>query len=215
MKRLAMGLDRSPEFLPNVLALAKQNNSRFKNMSPRFWMEASYEPVSVSDDKTVWKLNGQGVCTKTQEDFSNQQQGDKAKKVKPSKLAKQWADTMTEKYDSLSKAEPIFRELRNLMDMSVVAAIVSRENLLQKASLDLPAIKRLDTVSTPNWNVPQTVPTQCSFARLTRSLIVTTSGGVKVDSWAVAANTKADAALTKYGQLASATKTDRWWWNAK
>lgn len=215
MKRLAMGLDPAPEFLPNILAMAKRNNSRFNNMSPRFWMETSYDSVSVSDDKTVWKLNGQGVCTKTQEEFANQQQGDKAKKVKPNKLAKKWADTMTEKYDSLAKAEPIFRELRNLMDMSVVAAIVSRERLLQKASLNLPAIKGLDTVSTPNWNVPQTVPTQCSFARMTRSLIVTTSGGVTVDSWAVAADTKTDAALNKYTQLASTTKANRWWWNAK
>ena len=184
MKRLAMGLEPAPEFLPSILEMAGQKRTRLKKMSPRFWMETSYGPVSVSDDKTVWKLNGQGVCTKTQEDYAKQNGSDAGKS---SKLATAWADSMTEKYDQLSKAEPVFRELRNLMDMSVVAAIIARERLLKQVGLNIPAIKGLDTVSIPTWNVPQKVPSQCSFARLSDGLIVTTSGGVTVDSWAVAA----------------------------
>ena len=208
MKRLAMGLEESPEFLPSLLAMAQAKNARFNKMTPRFWMEADYEPVAVSEDKTVWKLNGQGVCAKTEEEFMAADGSRKA--TKPNKFAKKWADEMTENYEKLSATEPVFRELRNMMDLSVVAAIIEGEGLMKSAGLSAPAIKGNDTIAIPKWNVPKTVPTQCSFARMSRSLMVTTSGGVTINSWAVAKNTKVDSKLT----LDTANSTDRWWWNA-
>ena len=43
--------------------------------------------------------------------------------------------------------------------------------------------------------------------------MVTTSGGVDVDSWAVAENTEKVATL---GKIAAVAKegSERWWWNA-
>ena len=41
---------------------------------------------------------------------------------------------MTDRYEALSKAEPVFAELRNCMDLAVVAALVARENLTAKAA---------------------------------------------------------------------------------
>ncbi|MEM9413471.1 MAG: DUF1598 domain-containing protein, partial [Planctomycetota bacterium] len=210
MKRLAMGFEESPEYLPNIFTLAERKNSRTKSMSPRFWMETSYEPMSVSEDKLVWKLNGQGVCTKTQEEVMLKS-GEK--KIKRNKLAETWAETMTEKYESLCRDEPIFQELRNLMDLSVVAAVIEREHMLAKVGLDLPAIKGMDQISLPKWNVPQNVPTQCSYAFMPR-LMVTASGGVTVDSWAVAAKTNVDSKLNMFGETAIENQSNRWWWNA-
>ena len=209
MKRLAMGLEEAPEFLPSLLAMAQARNSRFKSMSPRFWMETSYEPVAVNKDETIWKINGQGVCAKTEEEHL---QNDGIRKAaKPNKLAKKWADEMTENYEKLSTVEPVFRELRNLMDLSVAAAIIEGEQLLQSVGLNTVAIKGLETVSIPELNVPKTVPTQCSYARMTRSLMVTTSGGVTINSWAVAANKQVDASLAVNVDAGGA---QNWWWNA-
>ena len=212
MKRLAMGLEESPEFLPNILAMAKAKDSATRKMTPRFWMECHYEPVAVSEDKSIWKLSGNGVRAKTEEEITGKDGTRKSEK--PDKLAKKWADTMTKHYEELSKAQPVFRELRNMMDLSVVAAIIAKEKLLQRVDLDLPTIKGWDTISTPTWNVPQTIPTQCSFTRLSRSLMVTTSGGVTVDSWSVAANTRTDSKLTGFADKVLEGRSERWWWNA-
>ncbi len=212
MKRLAMGLEETPEFLPSILAMAQSRDSRFNKMTPRFWMECNYEPIAVDDQRTIWKLNGTGVRAETEEEF--QQKDGTRTAEKPHKLARQWADTMTERFEDLSRKEPIFRELRNLMDMSVVAAIISKEGLLEKVRIEIPAIQGLDTIATPSFNVPKWVPTQCSFARLSRSLLVTTSGGVMIDSWSVAANTATDSRLSPMVDKAMAGRSDRWWWNA-
>lgn len=205
MKRLAMGLEPAPVFLPSLLAVAQQNDVVLRKMSPRFWMEANYEPIAVSTDKKVWKLNGQGVCTKTMEEVNGRE--------KANKYARAWASKMTKEFDNLAQVQPVFRELRNLMDISVVAAIIAREQLFDKVGLQAPAINGYDMISIPKWNVPEKVPTQCSYARLTRAMLVTTSGGVTIRSWSVASNTVADSKLGSLSQEADKNRADHWWWN--
>ena len=173
-------------------------------------MECNYEPVSVSADNKVWKLSGTGVKTMTDATRFNAD-GTKKSTGKQNRLAKKWADTMTEKFAELSKIEPVFRELRNLMDLSVVAAIITKEGMTKQVSL--PAVES-PKVSTSEFNVPSKVPSQCSFVHLSGGWMFTASGGVSVDSWKVASSTKVDASLD--GMVAKSNPTnDRWWWNAK
>ena len=52
-------------------------------------------------------------------------------------VAQRWADNLTENYNQLAKADPVFGQLRNLMDLSVVAALLAREDLAGMAGCDL------------------------------------------------------------------------------
>lgn len=212
MKRLSMGLEETPDFLPSLLHMAKAKNKGFGQSAPRFWMECNYEPCSVSKDSNVWKLSGTGVKTMTQE-MHFDSDGKRAAKGKTNRMAKKWADLMTEKFAELSKVEPVFRELRNLMDLSVVAAIITKENMMAKSKVDAPSFTSSE-VATPEWNVPAKVPSQCSFVKIAGSTIFTASGGVSVDSFGVAAKTKVDESLAKMVAKVEAP-ADRWWWNAK
>ena len=131
---------------------------------------------------------------------------------KQNQFAAKWAQRMTEKFEELAQAEPCFRELRNAMDLSVVAAIIARENLTEKAGLSLPSILGAESIELPSWNVPKTVPAQCSFVRASNSWLVSVSGGVQLDPWGVA---QREEVVPQVNQLAAnATPTsDRWWWN--
>lgn len=213
MKRLSMGLERTPAYMPSLLEMAQAKNSRFKKMAPRFWMECDYQPVAVSKDGKVWQLRGQGVKTLTDEQYFDKDGNKKAKRT-ANKLAQKWATSMTDNFEQLSKDEPVFRELRNLMDMSVIAAIIRQDNLVGKLNMNLPGILGHEMVSTPSWNIPQQVPTQCSFVKLSNSWMATVSGGVDVDSFAVAEKTETVPSLGKLAVLASQRSADNWWWNA-
>ncbi len=101
-----------------------------------------------------------------------------------------------------------------VMDMSVVAAIIKQDQLVEKLNMNLPGILGHEMVSTPSWNIPQQVPTQCSFVKLSESWLVTASGGVDVDSFAVAEKTETVPSLGKLAVLASKRSADNWWWNA-
>lgn len=217
MKRLAMGLEQSPiEDFPSLLEIARRKDARFKNAAPRFWMECNYEPLAKDADGTIFQIRGSGVKALTEDQYFDKD-GNRTGKAKTNKFAKQWADSMTERFDELAAADPAFRELRNIMDMSVAAAIIEQNRLVAKTNLELSNIASSDEqfISLPARNVPATIPAECSFVHLSRSWLVTASGGVQVDSWSVASNTEVLDGVDKIADVAMVRTAERWWWNAK
>ena len=216
MKRYSMGLEQTPvRNMPSLPEIAKRKNVNFNNRAPRFWMEANYEPVAVSADKNVWQLRGQGIKTMTENAFFDKSGVQRREKGKSNKYAQAWADSMTENYEELSKSDPVFRELRNVFDMSVVAAIIANESLMEKVNLSLGAMQNTSQVSIPKRNVPKTVPSQASFVKLASDWLIFTSGGIQVDSWAVANRQETVGDLAKVAEVATTKTANRWWWNSK
>ncbi len=213
MKRLSMGFENAPiDGMPSYLEIAKRKDSARASTSPRFWMECNYLPLARSEDGLTWQLRGTGVKAMV-EDGRIAADGQRVATGKANAMAEKWAETMTEKFDALAQKEPAFRELRNLMDMAVVAALISKESLLERSGLEIPLFVDATQLPTPVYNTPKTVPTQCSFVRLTGSMLVTASGGVQVDSWSVVEQTEIvnDLATTRSAALQSSAK--QFWWN--
>ena len=154
MKRLAMGLDEPPiRKLPSMMSqIARKKIKLNKREIPRMWMECDYEPVAKSSDNNIWKISGKGVRVQTETELAaaNGQRSGSGKKLK---VAEDWAENMTKQYDALSAKEPVFRDLRNVMDMSVVAAIIRNEGLTKQVGLSLPMIG--DELETPSYTVPE------------------------------------------------------------
>ncbi len=212
MKRLSMGFENAPiDEMPSYLEMAKGKDVTRAKASPRFWMECNYLPLGRSDDGLTWQLRGTGVKTLV-EDGRLDENG-KRIATGNDRLAEKWAETMTDKFDSLAQKEPAFRELRNLMDMSVVAALLAKENLLERSSLEIPLFTDESQLPTPGYNVPKSVPTQCSLVRLTSSWLVTASGGVQVDPWSVVEQSEVLAELNKTRSVAINAPNSQWWWN--
>jgi hypothetical protein len=197
MKRIAMHLDPSPlKSLPSFLEMQQQRKSISQNMMPRWWLACNYEPLAKGDDGLAWELRGPGVKCMTEDDFVEGGKVVGAGKQNP--VAKQWADKMTELYGDLSKVDPVFGELRNVMDLCVVAALIEKENLLGKANVELPLLASADSpFKHEEWNSPAKVATQSSFLKVGREYIITASGGVEVTSWEVASKSEVSADVKK------------------
>lgn len=215
MKRLSMGLEESPiEGMPSFMEIAVAKKAKRIRSAPRFWMECNYEPVAKTADGTVWQIRGQGVKTMTQESHFDKD-GKRSTTKKQNRFAVEWAERMTEKFEELSAADPAFGELRNVMDMSVIAAIIKGERLAETVGLEMPEILGMsNAVATPSWTVPKTVSTECSFVKLSGDWLVSASGGIQLDSWAVAQNKETVDELAQVATKAS-PNADRWWWNSK
>ncbi len=214
MKRLSMGLEPAPiAGLPSFMEIAAAKNAKLHS-SPRFWMECSYQPIAKTADGSVWQIRGSGVRTLTEESHFDGS-GKRTTGGKQNRFAVQWAELMTEKFEALAAAEPAFRELRNVMDLSVVAAIIRKENLAARVGLETPAILGVtDVIATPTWAVPKSVPAECSFVRVSDSWMVSASGGIQLDSWGVVEKTETVAQLETVASKATSKSGDRWWWNA-
>jgi hypothetical protein len=214
MKRIAMHLEETPvKEIPSFLTLLKQKNSSPHNLMPRWWLATNYEPLSRSADGLAWKLNGPGVKAMT-EDEAIGVDGEVAGTGKVNPIAQTWADNMTKHYDALMVAEPIFGDLRNIMDLSVVAALIEKEQMLSKVNLKIPMITSDESATLlVKYNTPQSVPTQCSFMKVKRGTLLTASGGVQIDSWEVAEKTKEDQTVSVKREKGKPYGTTAWYWN--
>jgi hypothetical protein len=214
MKRIAMKLEASPlRELPSFLDLMKVQRAKLTNMMPRWWMACNYEPLAKSEDGLAWELRGPGVKVLTEDEIIGAAGGTTGT-GKANPVAQKWADLMTEHYDELAAKEPVFGELRNLMDLCVVAALISKEGLLQKAQLELPTLRGTQSrVELVSWPAPKTVDTQCSFIKRDREYIITASGGVEINSWEVASKAVASPEVGQVRQQAIRRPAGNLWWN--
>ena len=213
MKRYAMDLDPAPvKGMPSFVSLTKSKKGAIKSAMPRWWLACNYEPLAKSPDGLTWEVRGPGVKVLTEDDVI---EGGVVKQTgKSSPAAQQWAETITEKYASLSTKDPIFGELRNLMDLCVVAALVEREKLLEKMGLELPNILSEKVgVELQEFHSPKTVSTRCSVTKTGSSYIILASGGVDINAWKVLESQKTDDSIEKVRTKAASVAKKSWWWN--
>ena len=187
MKRIAMKLQRSP--VKGLTSYIDMLTSPPDNMMPRWWMACNYEPIAKSKDGLAWEIRGQGIKVMTEDELISAD-GSVKGTGKANPVAQAWADQMTEKFDELAVKEPIFGELRNLFDMSIVAALIAKEDLLTKANCPLTTIADSKSgLGVSSWVAPRFVDTQCGAMKKGRNYIITASGGVEIASWAIADKT--------------------------
>ena len=212
MKRLAMAFEESPiEGLPNFLQMIKSSGKPARAMLPRWWLAPDYDALLTDADGLAWELRGAGVKAMTEDeviDSSGQRQG--TGKANP--LAKKWADNMTAHYDELSTKDSIFGQLRNCMDLAVVAALVSKENLAEKCGWSLPLLMNPD-LPLETYNAPHSVDSQASAVQKGSTWIISASGGVLINPWAPLEKTASKPALGDTRAKSAAPNTSTWWWN--
>ncbi|MFV1966678.1 MAG: DUF1598 domain-containing protein [Pirellulaceae bacterium] len=211
MKLLAMEIEGRPVDFPSYIDMIK-NPREATNASPRWWLACNYQPMATSEDRLAWELRGPGVKAMT-EDEIRAEDGTVRQTGRTSPAAQKWAALMTERYGDLCGKVAAFGEMRNLMDMSVIAALLKKEGLWEKADIvnasllhDPGSDLKVDV-----WNAPKAVPAQVSIARVKRSLIVTASGGVQVDSWQVASSVEVAPEVGDVRKRATPNGDSLWW----
>ena len=215
MKRYAMNFEKSPvREIPGFLDLLKSKRRLPSNAMPRWWMACNYEPLARSEDRLAWELRGPGVKAMTEDEFIRAD-GTVQGTGQEDPIAKEWADRLTENYEKLAQHDPIFAELRNLMDMCVVAALIKKEDLTGVASTGgFPLLTGgTEGLAIEEWRSPQSISTQCSYLKIGRNYVITASGGVQIESWEVASKSQVDAELKEVHSKAAGPTEKTWRWN--
>jgi hypothetical protein len=213
LKQLAMNLDQAPiAGLPGFLDLLRAKKRLPGTATPRWWLACHYAPLARSEDRLVWQLRGQGVKAMTENEVVKDGQVQGTGTEDPA--AKEFATRFTDKFEALAKKDLIFSEVRNLMDLCVVAALIAKEDLSGLAGCDLSLLAGTPSpVKLESWAVPKHVATQCSFVKVRGSYVITASGGVAIESWQVAQRSEVLADLRQTHASATAPLGTTWWWN--
>lgn len=213
MKRLAMHLESSPvSGLPSYLEMAKNGTGR-KGGQPRWWIAAEYKSIVHSADRLAWRIEGSPIKALSEDQYLTKS-GERVGTGSVNPVAQKWADLFTERYDQLSKINSVFGDLRNAIDLNVVAAIIRSHKMEEQAGckLDLLFGTQPDELQTPSWQVPKTIEPQCSFVHGRAGWVISASGGVEINPWkSVAQSTESDSIKGTYTK--AATNKGSWWWN--
>ncbi|MBN1912018.1 MAG: DUF1598 domain-containing protein [Pirellulales bacterium] len=212
MKRISLGFDPSPVAgLPSYLSMLQARGARLNNMMPRWWLEPRFESVVHSPDGLAWQLKGASVKALTESAFFAAN-GDRKVTGKVDRLAQNWADLMTEKYPELAKADPVFGDLRNCMQLAIVGALIVKEDLANKAGYSMTTLLNPTDVEVASFPAPKQVPTIANAVRGNGQWLVTASGGVQINIFNALKDAKTSDSLD--AERTKALAADKsWWWD--
>jgi len=213
MKQISMGIQPAPVAgLPSFPTLVSTSGRVPSNMMPRWWLAPDYEPLLRDEAGLTWKFQKASVKTMVEADIRGAS-GEREKIVEAAPVYRKWADLMTARYEDLSKADPVFGQVRNCMDLATVAALIAGENLLEKADLALPTILNGDSVQPADLTPAKYVSSKSVFGRVGRNWMFVT-GGVQINPWELASRQSISAELVALRQQLAAPSGESWWSNA-
>jgi hypothetical protein len=212
MKRLAMNFEPAPVAgMPSFLDMISSGRRSANNMMPRWWLAPNYDPIRRDDGGLAWELRGQGVKCMNEEQFLAAGSIERTGKADPT--AQKWADTFTAKFEELAHEDSAFGELRNVMDLAVVAALLSKERLLERSGLEIPRLQR--DLPIDEYVAPRMVPSQASFVRAGRTSFISVSGGVQIFPWQVADRTEVAKDLAAARPARNGDASTSWYWQKR
>ncbi|TWU28562.1 DUF1598 domain-containing protein [Bythopirellula polymerisocia] len=192
MKRLAMGFEPAPlGDMPSFMEMLASSRGS-TSATPRWWLAPKYEPLARDAAGLAWELRGQGVQCLTEEDHFNSA-GERQSSSKSGATATAWANKFTERFNELADHDSSFGALRNAMDLAVVAALLDKQGLLDKAELELAELTHGLVLS--EYYAPRRVNSQATFVKRRKDFVVSASGGVQLLPWKVAEEIEEVAAV--------------------
>lgn len=209
MKRIAMDFEESPvKGMPSFLSMVGSGGKGMNNMLPRWWLAPNYEPLARTSDGLGWELRGQGVKCMSNEDYVDST-GERTVGVSKNPVAEKWAATMTEKYSELAEKDSSFGELRNIMDLAVIGALVEKEHLLNTAGLQLPRL--MGEQSLERYPAPKHTASKASAIKKRGQWVISASGGVEMLPWHIADQTETVETVGDVRNDLSADVKEFWW----
>jgi hypothetical protein len=206
MKRLAMNFEPAPvDGMPSFLTLLKGRQAN--TMMPRWWLAPNYEPLQRDADGLAWEIKGKGVKCMTEQQFLNSS-GQKERSAKPDPAGQKWADTFTQKFDELAREDSSFGQLRNVMDLAVVGALLVKERLTERCGFEAPNL--MSDQPLDEYPAPRHVASQASFVKAGHNWVVSVSGGIQIFPWQVADRTEVSKDLASTRVEKPAAKS--WYW---
>jgi len=187
------------------------------NTLQRWWFTPLYDPFQKTPDGNAYAFSGQRVQLMSQDEqvsASGQRSETAFQRVSTEAFARQF----TEKYEDVAAAVPVFAELQNLTDLAVLAALIQKEKLDEKAQWDMSLFRDPQQTSVAQGHVPKTVETSFNTRRAGQVIIGLVAGGVTIDAKSLLNSTplteSTDRLLTGPA-AASKPSADQssWWWD--
>ncbi len=181
MKLIGIGLEQPtrPVKIPSFVSRAEPR-SVSRNALQRWYFVPDYKCVRVTQDGLAMELEGWGVKLVGQSEIV-QQGGVRQQAGSESNASKQFCTAFTEQYPKLANVEPVYAELRNLIDIAVAAAFIQDQDYYQQANWDLGVFADEARFPVETYETPKQVESAVNVVWKGNALMTPIGGGVHVE----------------------------------
>ncbi len=213
MKLIGIGIVKPPVPITSFIAKA---STRGDNSLTRWYFQPEYDCVTITEDRNALQLSGNGVKL-VGEDESISKTGTRKGKGKSSNASRAFTESFTKEYGNLARHSTVFAELRNVIDMSIVAAFIQKMDLYEKADWSMATFA--DETKTPvkRFNAPTHVAPVINAVWKGAKLMTPIGGGVTIQPRVALNSDKmtidTEGKIDEVRQSAMAGSEGKWWWD--
>jgi len=216
MKLIGIGLERPGVDIPSYVDKAPPGHIA-ANAMQRWVFVPNYDKVMVSEDRLSMQLVGDGVKL-VGENQVVRENGERVVSGKVDGVAAAFTAAFTAKYPKLAKAEPVYAQMRNMIDMSIVAAYIHQQDFYAQSGWEMKLFGDEEKFPIEVHNEPKTVHTAVNAIWKGRTLMTPIGGGVNIQPRVALSKShllKDDGAATKARETITLDNLGptEWWWD--
>jgi hypothetical protein len=178
MKLIGIGLEQPPVRIPSFASIA---TGQAANAMQRWFFVPNYECVKVTEDELALELVGEGVEL-VGEDEVVQADGSRVAGRGQNPASKQFCQQFTKNYPQLAQRSPVYAQLRNLIDLSVLAAFIQKQDYYKKCEWKMEHFGDEQKFAVETCETPKQVETACNVYKKGNKTSWPIGGGVVVEA---------------------------------
>jgi hypothetical protein len=217
MKLIGIGLEQPSASIPSFVSRANPR-SVARNALQRWYFVPQYKCVRESADGFAMQLEGRSVQLVGQGELVREG-GTRLQSGTESRASREFCDAFTAQYAKLAAAEPVYAELRNMIDMAVAAAFIQQQDYYQQANWRLGMFADEATFPVETHVTPQYVESAVNVVWKGNVLMTPIGGGVHLEP--LQALKSENVMADDEGKVTASYKTvslkdlpaAQWWWD--
>ena len=215
MKLIGIGLEPPPVKMNSWIELTSAGGVA-ANALQRWYFMPDYKCIRVSEDDLAIELVGRGVKL-VGADEAVLPDGRRMTADRADRASKTFTDTFTRKYPEIAARNPVYAQLRTLIDLAVLAAYLQEHDAYGRTHWDAAALRDEQICTIERFQPPTVVEPAINAVWRGNRLLTPIGGGVTLqprialDSPNLLMDEQGTVAAARGEKLA--VPAGRWWWD--
>jgi len=180
MKLIGIGLERPPvrlvSFVERAASSAVSPNQLF-----RWYFVPDYQCLRVTEDGTALELVGEGVKLVGEDELVTAS-GERKAASAASAASRAFTTSFTRHYPELAAKVPVYAELRNVIDMAIVAAYIKQQDFYNQANWKMEFLGREENFAVKTYPAPKKAETAITAVIRPGRVSTPIGGGVHIEA---------------------------------
>ncbi len=218
MKLIGIGLEQPPVRMVSFIERVNPSHVA-RNALFRWYFVPDYQCVRMSGDGLAMELVGDGVKLIGENEMvtSSGQRG-AAVPGRANIASQAFVTSFTQKYPALADRSPVYAELRNLIDVAVLAAYIQQQDYYGKANWKMELFASEKSLPLETYAAPKLVEPAVNAVMKSGRLMTPIAGGVHIEAqMAVKPENVLSDEKGNVTRLRGAAKPElapgQWWWD--